>query len=1489
MEFGHLRIPAIRVSAFPALFLFALFASFAAVTVGAQAAVKITPQITQPVDNAIRIPVPGSTHPAILTATDLGTVSQNEPMNRMVLVLKPSSQQEAALRSLIESQQIKSSPMYHKWLTPAQFGAQFGPAPEDVAKITAWLEQQGFTDITVGRGGQRIEFSGAVASVENAFGTSMHRYSVQTSAGSETHTANATTISIPAALSPVVHGVLSLNDFFSKPQHVIAGLAKRDSSGKFARVSAAASTSASTPYVTATDGNGDYDYYLGPGDIKTIYGGGSLPASVTGTGVAISVIGRSNIQISDIQSYQQIFGLPSNDPNIIISGPDPGTEDLNDLAESSLDLEMSGAIAPNATLNFVIAGSTDTTDGIDLAAAYAVDNVISPIITVSYGECEQDLTPSGNAFINALWEQAAAEGISVFVSTGDAGAATCDSGNSGPVTDGPSVNGLASTPYNVAVGGTQFAESPAYNTYWNSNNSVNLESALGYIPEGVWNDSCDPTLPSSTYNCNYSQSYNNVEGGGGGASSCAFGTVDGSGNVTCTGGYAKPAWQTGTGVPADTVRDIPDVALNASPEDDPYVACIAASCEYTISGTQVSVSQFSLAGGTSASAPLMAGIMALVEQQNGTYLGLPNYNLYALANQDGTSCSSSERTDPTQSASCIFNDVTVGNNSVPGLPGWGTATPDYTTTAGYDLATGWGSVNIANLVNNWKNGSVSSVTTTSLTATSTTSQHGQRIPLSVKVVSTTGTPTGDVELMTDKYGAAGTYTLTSGTWSGNVSNLPGGTYNLTAHYGGDGRYSTSTSSTTSITITPESSTVSMQVEALDFVSDTLAPVSGSNQYGTDIYFKGTVAGTSGQGTPTGTVTILEDGSTTLATATLTADGGFLLNSTAISVGTHQITVKYSGDNSFNASTSAATSVTISQGQSETEISIYGVPAVGNTAPLAVTVAGTGPALPTGTVQFYDNNVAIGSPQTIVYSGLQGSGYPQASIQYTYTTAGRHALTATYSGDSNYMPVTLTGGYNLTRTITLGNTAGSTPTVTTIAMSSGTTLTPGQDMRFVIRVKSGSSSVTTVPTGSVYAIDGTGDTDYVNPMTGGVLNGDLYVYTPGTYTLHAYYPGNATFAPSTSATTITYTVTQLTPTVTFSASAANALPNTQTTLNYRTYPMQVNAYVQEAGTGTVTFTDSVNGAATTALGAFTLVQVQGNIGGYSGRFVLPTGTNVITATYSGNGVFASATSQTTVVVGAPDFVLAAATPTLTAYAGAPASTTISVTPTLGYTGTVSLSCGVGVPAGSTCAVSPNSITLGTEQEATVTLTVPAASPSSSASAHNENRNSLPWKTGAGIIAALLLAVPRRRWKLLGSSAMLMLLFIISLSGCGGSSQPKATLLTLASSSIKAASGGQVTLTATLEALASGQATGTVTFLDGTTTIGAGTITNGSADVQVSNLAVGAHTITARYGGDKHNATAASGTITEVITGTTNLTINSTSGSLAHASQIAVTVN
>ena len=174
------------------------------------------------------------------------------------------------MQSLVEAQQTKGSPQYHKWLTAAEFNARFAPSAADVDEVVSWLQTRGFTGVAPSVSGQRIEFSGTISAVETAFQTQMHQYRVETKSGTETHLANASEISVPTALSPVVAGVLSLNDFFSRPMHTTLQTITRNSDGKLVRIQG---------NTTTTDGFGDFYYYVSPGDARTIYGASSLISS----------------------------------------------------------------------------------------------------------------------------------------------------------------------------------------------------------------------------------------------------------------------------------------------------------------------------------------------------------------------------------------------------------------------------------------------------------------------------------------------------------------------------------------------------------------------------------------------------------------------------------------------------------------------------------------------------------------------------------------------------------------------------------------------------------------------------------------------------------------------------------------------------------------------------------------------------------------------------------------------------------------------------------------------------------------------------------------------------------------------------------------------------------------------------------------------------------------------------------------------------------
>jgi hypothetical protein len=685
--------------------------------------IPASPRIVQPIDEGKLARLTGNTHPLARREFDRGIVAPNLSMERMLLLLRRSPEQEAALEAFMARQLDPQSPDFHHWLEPVEFGSIYGPAEADIVAVTNWLQNQGFTVDKVSNGHMFIEFSGTAALVQRAFHTEIHHYDVK---GVE-HIANSSDPSIPAALSPVVAGVVSLHDFFAKPMHRYLGSVRRDSTtGKWIpeNESVIAKPLFNPP---ATDGKLKL---VSPYDFATIYN--VLPlwtAAINGVGQTIGIAGRSAITASDVTTFRTAFGLPANAPTMILNGP-TGVPSVDDQIESTLDVEWSGAVAKNANIVLVYTFSTATTDGAMASALYIIDNNLAPIMSFSYGNCELAYGTAGNAAYNSMWQQGATEGISEFVAAGDQGSAACDGGQEAPYEAefGLAVNGSSSTPYDVAVGGTDFTWANSTTNYWSTSNATNGLSALGYIPEVPWNDTCASVDVDTFYKltpangisnpeaaCQYmlvndlDTSLVNVAGGTGGVSAC---TTPSSDTVaSCSGGYAKPAWQTGTGVPADGKRDVPDLSLFAGNDslDTAYIICdsIVVSCTYTIGNDVLAQS----VGGTSVVSPAMAGIMALVLQKTGgARQGLPNPVFYELAATDNlTNCNTNT---VTSGNSCVFYDITTDNNQVPCNPGSPNCTVQnsgdkvgiingYNATTGYDLATGLGSVNAANLVNGW--------------------------------------------------------------------------------------------------------------------------------------------------------------------------------------------------------------------------------------------------------------------------------------------------------------------------------------------------------------------------------------------------------------------------------------------------------------------------------------------------------------------------------------------------------------------------------------------------------------------------------------------------------------------------------------------------------------------------------------------------------------------------------------------------------------------
>lgn len=1161
-------------------------------------------RITQPVNSGALMRIPGSTHALATSRNDRGRVDASLTMRRMVLVLKPSEQQDAALRKVIDAQKNPDSPSYHQWLTPEQFAAKFGSSQSDFDQVTNWLQQQGFSIDSVARGRQWVEFSGNAAQVEQAFHTEIHHYMVN----QKMHVANASDISIPQALSPVLAGVLSLHNFEKRSMRSPTMHVHRDpATGKL------------IPDVTIHTSNGDI-HYLAPGDYAKIYDTAPLLKSgITGAGVSIAIAGRSDIELSDVQTFRQIFGLPANDPIFIVNGQDPG---FSDEVESDIDVQWSGAVAPDATIKFVTSASTFTTDGIDLSVSYIVDNVVAPIMSTSYGLCEAFLGNTGNTFYSLLYKQAAAEGITALVSSGDNGAAGCDPAVSDTAAqNGLAVSGLASTQYNVAVGGTQFNEKGNNSTYWNANNNSDFSSAVGYIPERTWNESCDPTIDPNFCQGSY---FYLLLAGSGGASSCSNSVVVNF-QISCLGGYAKPSWQAGHGIPKDGVRDVPDLSLAAAGDHDGYLLCVEGSCQTITANGQTVLGQATVVGGTSAATPSMAGIMALVEQQNGSYLGLANYDFYKLAAQDNlTDCNSSNLTDPSQPTACVFHDVTARNNSVPGQAG-------YAAGRGFDLSTGLGTVDAANLVQGWKSAN-KLASATSLSSFFTTVQHGQQFLLQVTATaaSGTGTPSGDFALESDKYGAVFGGTLTNGIFNRSVTNLPGGQYNLKAHYGGDAMFTSSESGPFAIQVLPEDSTTSLLVYVVN-LAGFVVPIYGPLNYGQPTAVQFNVNGLSGVGSPTGTVNIALDGAS-LGTFPLNQGGGGWvqvdnLPATGLLPGHHKFAVAYSGDNSFNPGKPATFGVSVIRVWPSSFVQTAGSTDVTEGAPvvLLLSVLGQGMESPTGTVQMYDNGRKLGSPITLAPNGLQGKGFAQATAKVSLK-AGDHFIRLGYAGDSNYNPVTPNMFNARGAFLSVSPAAGAGDRVQ--LQQSAATVNLGGSVTYTVTVK-GKTGVA-APTGTVYlsSTNGFGLEDPI-ALTNGNATFVVQWNQAGPEPVSAVYSGDSNYTPFSSAQLWTH-VQQATPTVTLTTPAAAVSAGTQTSLTVSVVGQPANSNLS-APYGQVQFFDSVNGGSLHAMG-FAQYLTTGNGGNpiFTLPANLPRGTNVIQVTYLGSQDWTQAKSNTVTV-------------------------------------------------------------------------------------------------------------------------------------------------------------------------------------------------------------------------------------------------------------------
>ena len=1427
------------------------FVSVLALSCGYAAAqtTNIPARITQAVDENNLVELQGNVHPLARPEFDQGPVADVQPLKRMLLLLQRSQDQDVALRQLIDEQQSRASTNYHAWLTPEEFGKQFGVADTDIQTVTQWLTSRGFTDINVGPGRTVIEFSGNVAQVRNAFHTQIHRFALN----NEEHMANASDPQIPAALAPVVAGIVSLHNFPRKSHAKVLGQFRR-TIGK---------TGLQPLFTFPNPFNGRNFYGLGPGDFATIYNSKPLIAAGNdGTGQTIAIVGETNLKVQDVQQFRKMFGLPANfdATNVVLNGEDPGITSLGEEGEADLDVEWSGGVAPGATVKFVLSASTSASAGIDLSALYIVEHNLAGVMSESYGACENVLGSAGNAFYNSLWEQAAAQGITVLLSSGDGGSAGCDDFNTQQVaTHGLAVSGLASTPFNVSVGGTDFDEVNNWAAYWNPTNDPTGTSAKSYIPEIPWSENCaqigltgcGATAPRGSVN---------IVAGSGGASSL----------------YGKPNWQMGVaGVPNDNHRDQPDVSLFASPgfNGTGYVYC---QSDQTISGAAAcdlnansGVLDFGIVGGTSASAPAFAGTMALVNQYQAAHGGTnrqgnANYVLYALAKKAGASCTSSVA----EAATCVFNDVTKGNSVLPtGAPGVGTnsvpcqggslncsvttaggngvlvdpghtMTEAWTAAAGYDMTTGLGTVNTNNLATNW--GSVSTIpTTTTLTLSPTTGfNHGisENVTVGVTVKPNTGTgvPAGDVSLIATPIPPDGTtrgldqFTLANGVISGvKTQSLPGGTYNVSAHYAGDGTNAPSDSTPTQVTVGKESSQTFIVVPTFDSQGNLLNGNATSVTYGARYIIrmyvtdKNGVASTTGPPTPTcyqenvltcpsGTVTLTNDGA--LVDTGGSGPGVYNLNDFGYTRnlmpsflgGVHSLAATYSGDSSYQPSTSATDTFTVTPAPG-TQLLFTNNPRVLVGSSVTLNVLGipglSSGATATGSVSVFEGSTLIAGPVPVAcYYCAQGEPVDfTASLQVTFSSSGNHSLTAKYSGDADYAAASAT--------LTVDALYPTTMTLT----ADSTTINYGSSVTITAKTISGYNSQSPAMTGQI----------------GFFANG-------------------------------------------------SSVSGSSTTLG-------TDANGDQVLTATLTLTPQAQ-----------FVGVQ--------------------AGYAGDPNFQAASNTIGINVIIPDFSLPQNT-TITVTAGQTQTAVINVTPASTTPSSVTLSPeSFRTPAGMSLSFNPSTVNLnGAAVPVTVTLTTtgPSGGPAAAAVMLVKHAIILPGRwtwwfgsLGSGLALLFLLGMPER-WKrhkaILIVSAMSILTFVL---GCGGGSNgsggggggggPVPTSITLATSNAKVPSGGPFTLTATVTSTKT--LTGTVNIFGGHPPYGVGVAppiqaVNGVASATVTIPPTfsgpGTYEFWAQYTGDPNNLPSQTTTsVQEVLAGTSIASYMGQTGGLSHQAQITI---
>ncbi len=1001
-------------------------------------------RIVAPVSDAVLTTLQGNVHPLALARYDRGAASEGLASGRMMMLLRRSSAQAAGLDRALGDMRNPASPHYREWLTPASYGAKYGVSDADLAAVTGWLKGKGLAIERVPEARNLIVFSGTVGMVERAFHTSIHRYMV---AGVE-HYANASDPQIPLALAPVVAGISPMNDFRARPQHEIGARGAWDAASRRIR-----------PQLTLETGmpaDPTYYLYVDPADAATIYNtpNAALNAkyagskSLDGTGVTIGVLGYSQLNLNDVANYRTALLNDTNAahlPQVVNDGNDPGLLPGGDAIEALLDTEISGGLAPGAAINYYTAASTNLADGLTLAALRAIDDNQVGVLSVSYGNCEAELRASGNALFAELWGQAASQGITVVVSSGDSGSAACDDDNTEQLaTQGLAVSGLASTPYNIAVGGTDFdALAASFATYVSTTAGGTppyYGTALGYIPEFAWNDSVmsDGSLAENSAYLDPTSGATNIAATGGGASCAVYPANPVAAAGVCPGtltGYPKPPFQTSI-TAEDGLRDLPDVSLLSAngKYQALWVLCSDSTTDgnsanytncQTESGVFGSESNFDGVGGTSAAAPAFAGMLALVSQSlGGVRLGQANDVLYNLAKGS--------------SASTVFHTI-QGNNSVPCVAGsldclGNGFLSGYNAGPGYSEAAGLGSVNATALVNAWPSAVFTSTSTSLEMGTSAGAlgtggisvTHGTPLYFAVGVTPAgaagTVSVTNTSKVPNNAASSTDTVTLASdGTGSFTANNLPGGTYTVSAYYAGDATHAASTSAPPlSVTVGAESSTTTLNIAVYDPATGKLQP---GNTFPYGFYAFASAQSYGNNSTRDSQGNIVPDGVATGYTQFDFSNGNgdqVSLNSLGVAQtridsfypASYTMTALYTGDASLTGSNSSSQSFTVTQGQTSLALqpSATSIAADASVTLVATLTTDSVDTPPNASMELTSSGNFVSATTTTVYGTLaNGTVYQQTTftVAASALATGTNSIAVRYPGEMDYLPSSAT--------------------------------------------------------------------------------------------------------------------------------------------------------------------------------------------------------------------------------------------------------------------------------------------------------------------------------------------------------------------------------------------------------------------------------------------------------------------------------------------------